>query len=700
MIGKHDAEHGTPYAGILGLSKTIVAGSVAGEFEVIVGRRIVHRKSILRSALARTAACALVLAATVGPALAPVAQGPGAVALVPAAHALGEDGPFTLPADPAALKHTATLGNPGDFNLFLMVSAEDLETLDTDSMRLLSSTESEDARPTNGGKKLSVKGVGKWEITDTRVRFTPENSEAGGSHSVQFSVRSKTGYESAPVTLTVTYPGIPSVSARASEGEKVTVPLALDGTGVDPSSLAFTLEGLPAGSTLVEDGTRLIVPDEGTWALATDDRAQVTFTPRRERLGTQPRPITLEGRDTKYQPVAKGTVTVKTPAIRDVTRAAGYGAPVTFDLASAAANVDPSTLELAPFGGETSYYTSDDGLSVTVADQGTWGLDRNMQTLTFTPLGDKVRDVTPMGVKGKDLDGNTSSVAPMSVGYPQVGARYTAAKWGQVAMFTPLDGSLNVQPYTFAFTERDMPQGTTLSSDRKRMTVPGEGVWEFDPDSRAVAFTPDTVLRSSPHVATFTIESVLASNTTSGTLHAQYASAVPTARDDEALSNSRVNSVTIDVLGNDTPASPGQTFDSSTLVLRSSRATNIEELVAGSGRRLEIPEEGVFEVTSAGGVRFTPANTFVGRTTPIEYTVEDSAGLRTSAHIVIDVEPLVPSTASTSRDAGLSAIFGRLMPSSSATFAVFMTSTALLIFTGIVSLWVGGQMRKDRGVDL
>ena len=175
---------------------------------------------------------------------------------------------------------------------------------------------------------------------------------------------------------------------------------------------------------------------------------------------------------------------------------------------------------------------------------------------------------------------------------------------------------------------------------------------------------------------------------------------MPTARDDEALSNSRVNSVTIDVLGNDTPASPGQTFDSSTLVLRSSRATNIEELVAGSGRRLEIPEEGVFEVTSAGGVRFTPANTFVGRTTPIEYTVEDSAGLRTSAHIVIDVEPLVPSTASTSRDAGLSAIFGRLMPSSSATFAVFMTSTALLIFTGIVSLWVGGQMRKARGVDL
>ena len=104
-------------------------------------------------------------------------------------------------------------------------------------------------------------------------------------------------------------------------------------------------------------------------------------------------------------------------------------------------------------------------------------------------------------------------------------------------------------------------------------------------------------------------------------------------------------------------------------------------------------------MTSAGGVRFTPAATFVGRTTPIEYTVEDASGLRTSAHIVVDVEPLVPGSSSDRREAGLSAIFGRLMPSLSATFAVFATSTALLIFTGIVSLWVGAQMRHDRKGD-
>lgn len=664
-----------------------------------MGRRIVRKESILRRTLARTAACALVLAATVGPALAPVPHAPGAASLVPAAHAVGEDGPFTLPADPSALKHTATLGNPGDFDLFFMVPAEDLETLDTDSMKLLSSTESGDAKPTNGGKKLSLKGVGEWKISDTRVRFTPENPKAGGSHSVQFSVRSKAGYESAPVTLTVTYPGIPSVSARAAEGEKVTIPLAIDGTGVDPATLAFTLEGLPAGSTLVEGGTRLIVPDEGTWVLATDGHPSVTFTPRRERLGAQPRPVTLEGRDQKTHPAARGTVTVNTPSIRDITRAAGYGQPVVFELASATSQVDPSTLKLAPFGGETSYYTSGDGLSVTVADQGTWVLDRSAQTLTFTPLSDRVRDVTPMGVTAADSEGNTSSVAPMNVGYPQVGARYTAVKWGQAAMFTPLDGSLNVQPSTFAFSDHDMPAGTSISADGKAMRVPNEGVWEFDANARTVAFTPDSSLRDSPHVATFTIDSALASNTTSGTLHAQYASAVPTARDDEALSNSRVNSVTIDVLGNDTPASPGQGFGSETLVLHSASATNIQELVAGSGRRLEIPEEGVFEVTSAGGVRFTPAATFVGRTTPIEYTVEDASGLRTSAHIVVDVEPLVPGSSSAQREAGLNAIFGRLMPSSSATFAVFATSTALLIFTGIVSLWVGAQMRHDRKSD-
>lgn len=664
-----------------------------------MGRRIVRKESILRRTLARTAACALVLAATVGPTLAPVPHAPGAASLIPAAHAVGEDGPFTLPTNPNALTQEATLGDEGIFDLFLMVSSDDLATLDSDSMRLLGTADSREAKPTRGGKKLSVEGVGDWTIQDTRVRFTPANPKAGGFHSVQFSVRSKAGYESAPVTLTVTYPGISNVSTRASEGKKVTIPLSLEGTRVKPSSLGFSLEGLPAGSTLVDGGARLIVPDEGTWVLATDGQPNVTFTPRRERLGAQPRPVTVEGTDMKGNSIAPGTVTVNTPSIRDITRAASYGQPVVFELASATSHVDPSTLKLAPFGGETSYYTSGDGLSVTVADQGTWVLNRAAQTLTFTPLSDRVRDVTSMGVTAADSEGNTSSVAPMNVGYPQVGARYTAVKWGQAAMFTPLDGSLNVQPSTFAFSDHDMPAGTSISADRKTMRVPNEGVWAFDANARTVTFTPDSSLRDSPHVATFTIDSALASNTTSGTLHAQYASAVSTARDDEALSNSRVNSVTIDVLGNDTPASPGQGFDSETLVLHSASATNIQELVAGSGRRLEIPEEGVFEVTSAGGVRFTPAATFVGRTTPIEYTVEDASGLRTSAHIVVDVEPLVPGSSSDRREAGLSAIFGRLMPSSSATFAVFATSTALLIFTGIVSLWVGAQMRHDRKGD-
>ena len=66
---------------------------------------------------------------------------------------------------------------------------------------------------------------------------------------------------------------------------------------------------------------------------------------------------------------------------------------------------------------------------------------------------------------------------------------------------------------------------------------------------------------------------------------------------------------------------------------------------------------------------------------------------------MVDVEPLVPGPSSAQREAGLNAILGRLMPSSSATFAVFATSTALLIFTGIVSLWVGAQMRHDRKGD-
>lgn len=613
-----------------------------------------------------------------------------------AREAPDDEGAFTLPLSSTKLQ--VWQGQTATFSLDALLSPSAREDLDMSSAQLSiapssQGTKSSPAKLSADKKTVTIPNRGTWAIEDGAVTYTPEAGKGPAPQSVNLQIRNKEGKLSQPATLVAIYPYAANQTVHAAEGVSTTVDLDLDPELLDTRSVALTLQNMPTGTALADGGKSMVVPGEGTWTVNSSN-GNLKFVPLQDRLGEQPSPVHYTATDKHGRTVGPSLATLKVPVIADVVRSSPYGEGVTFDLGSYAENIDLKTLELVPYSRETDAQISHNGATVNVANQGVWRLDRESGKLYFTPLSATVTDVTPMGVRGRDAKGNLSSVAPVRVGYPQVSSRYRSFTWGSTATFTPLVGSVNVQHQSFKFVGADMPAGTAVTTDGKTMSVPGEGVWSIEPATLDISFVPTKGLKKNPTPATFSVTGLYAGNETRGVLNAQYADAVPAARDDEATTSDPSTPLVIDVLANDTPASASQSLEASTLQLRSALAINIPDLVAGTGTRLVIPDQGTFQVTDAGAVEFVPASGFRGHTKPIDYVVQDSRGFRTTARLVVEVDQRAAGATNSSQDSGVNALLGRLMPSDESTFSMFASITALLCFTGVVSLWVGRRMER------
>src|SRR5690625_7536438 len=104
-----------------------------------------------------------------------------------------------------------------------------------------------------------------------------------------------------------------------------------------------------------------------------------------------------------------------------------------------------------------------------------------------------------------------------------------------------------------------------------------------------------------------------------------------------ALSAAPGESVTVDVLVNDTAGSGAQPLVPESVQLRSLAATNLSELEGGAGSRLVIPGEGTYTVAENGSVSVDPEPDFIGNTTPVEYDVTATAGTPAPATVGVEV---------------------------------------------------------------
>lgn len=649
-----------------------------GERPAGAGARSPRSRTLLARAAALCAAAALALGS-----------------VLPAA-AIGEDGPFEFPAQTQTLRMI-----PGSITRIPLESlieddVEDEVVLDSARLAVpegLDETARSQMQMGEDARSLEVVGEGIWSLLGGDLVYTPADGVDGPSTPIALTIRGDHDTRSHPVELTPELLELEEIGVHGSAAGVSSIPLP--GSVPEGGSARLELAGLPAGSTVLSDGSRATVPDQGVWQLSADG-GTLTHTPASPGLGRQLDPVRYVVEDEDGAVERAGRVSLTVPIISDLDWSAPYGEDIVFVVGEGQQYVDPSTLRLEPLGDRESYRASTDGTRVVVEGQGVWELNRAEATVRFSPESAEVRETAPMGISGGDGEGSTAAMALLSTAYPILRSRTEAGPPEAELSFDMSVGIRDVSSDSLRFDPSAAPEGSEVSDDGTELSVPGEGVWRIDLGSGAVVMTPQEGFTGTAAPVVVTARGVYADNPVEATLQAIITPLVATPRDDEARVVPQ-SSATVDVLGNDTAGSGSQPLVPESVRISSLSATNLGELEDGWGKRLQIPDEGVFTVGGNGAITFAPDADFTGRTTPITYQVVDSEGIPVTASLVVDVDPdLASDSESAPGTSGINSLLVGLLPSSSGTAVVFGTIILLLLFGGVISLWIGVRMEADR----
>ncbi|WP_245822934.1 hypothetical protein [Brachybacterium avium] len=277
------------------------------------------------------------------------------------------------------------------------------------------------------------------------------------------------------------------ITARGSAGEATSIDLP--SSVPDQGSTRLELGDLPSGSTVLTDGSRALVPDQGAWQLAADG-GTITHTPSGPGLGRQLDPVRFVIEDDEGAAEQAGRITLSVPIISDLDWSAPYGQEILFVVGEGQQYVDPATLRLEPLGPSEAHRASEDGTEVTVEGQGTWALDRAAATVRFTPESDDVRETAPMGITGGDGKGHTASTAQLSTAYPILRSQTVAGAPGTVIGIDMSAGSRDISSDSLRFDPAAAPEGAEPSADGAELVVPGEGTWRIDHETGTVVMMP------------------------------------------------------------------------------------------------------------------------------------------------------------------------------------------------------------------
>ena len=612
------------------------------------------------------------------------------------ATALGEDGPFEFPAETDTLRMVPSSITRIPIEALVEDDLEDEVDLGSARFELPEGVDGatraqmslrEDAR------SLEVQGEGTWTLLGERLVFTPLYGVEGPSTPIALTIGGLHEGRSEPLQLTPEMLELEEVSARGSAGEATSI--ELPGDVPDGGSARLELGRLPSGSTVITDGSRATVPDQGTWQLAADG-GTLTHTPSGPDLGRQLDPVRFVIEDDEGAAERAGRVTLSVPIISDLDWSAPYGQDILFVVGEGQQYVDQETLRLQPLGAPEAHRASEDGTEVVVDGQGTWVLDREAATVRFSPESADVHETAPMGITGSDGKGHTASTAQLSTAYPVLRSRTAATTPGTPISIDMSTGSRDVSSDSLRFDPEAAPEGAEPSEDGMELTVPGEGSWRIDPETGEVEMTPAEGFTGASSPVGVLARGVYADNLVHAAVDVVVSPVVATPRDDEGRTAPQ-EPVTVDVLRNDTAGSGDQPLEPESLRISSLAATNLSELDDGSGTRLMVPGEGTFTVGETGTVTFEPVEGFTGRTSPVDYHVLDSAGVPVQATLVIDVDPdLTAGEEPVTQVSGINSLLVGLMPGASGTSVLFGTLVLLLLFGGGISLWIGLRMESDR----
>lgn len=523
---------------------------------------------------------------------------------------------------------------------------------------------------TDGGKTLVVPGEGTWTVRDDgTVRFSPLPSFSGVTAAVGYTVADANGTlapatirvavgsgaiaapdaattpQNTPVTLDILDKDLASDLGNPCDAGETNVPVGCDTGAPVPGSVVFPSAGQPAGAVVSNGGRTITVPGEGVYTLDPGTGA-ATFTPVPTFTGTATS-VVYEQVDS-HGAAASSTITVTvtgvTPIARDDSAMTPYATPVTFDFAGNDEPGDPTApLDIASAVFQASGIPSglaaeirDDGKTLDVAGEGVYSLGANGR-VTFTPADGFSGTTTPVRYTILDENGSSATAALTVIVRPGPSASPDAERTPQNVPVTVdvladdaagqrADGTRGeLDPASVVFTAAGQPAGATIGAGGKTLDVPGQGGYAVGADGR-VTFTPAAAFRGAATPITYAVTDSLG-NTVSSTLTITVDGVDPIARDDSAQTAAGA-SVTIDVLGDDSPGTNGAVLDAATLRIVGAGGALVTELT--------VPGEGVWKVVD-GKIVFTPAPGFSGRTAAITYSVADANGTRVTATVSVSV---------------------------------------------------------------
>ncbi len=550
-------------------------------------------------------------------------------------------------------------------------------SFDPSTVRFEDADQPDGATISDGGKTLTVPDEGVYTIAaDGTVTFTPDPDFFGIATPVTYSVDDQTGTTSSS-TITVEVVQVDPIATDDQASTTFQAPVTLlagtnDTPGVDrPIDQTLTVFTSPDatndGKTLVTDqgtwtvqadGTVLFEPADGFSGLTDFVEYQITDSNGQTDTGTlrvnvRPGPVAVADRGTTLQNV---DVTIS-PLDDDTAGQRPDGTAGQLDAASVV-----FTEADQPVGAEISA----DGKTLTVPGEGVYTVDGE-GVVTFDPEPGFRGEATPITYAVTDQGDNvaTATITITVTGIDPVAnndatktPNNTPAEFNVVTNDRPGDDSAQLDGSSVVFSIDGLPEGTTVSGDGKRLTVPGEGEYLVD-DEGLVTFTPEAGFSGRTTSATYTISDD--NGTTDSAQLFVVVGVAPLARPD-ALSTVQNTPITdVDILGNDlagdqgTPCTePGVPADCDTGTLDAGSVVFPADgqpdgaVVSADGKTLTVDGEGTYSLDSEGRLTFTPEATFSGSASPVTYTVTDSYGQVATGTIQVEVSAVTPVATSDS----------------------------------------------------
>lgn len=462
---------------------------------------------------------------------------------------------------------------------------------------------------------LTVEGEGTWSLASESglITFTPEAGFTTDPSPIRYTIRGL-GKVSRPAPVSVTY--LP-VFSKADDslgnvtGEEVTIRVTDNDSNVNAQSVAIV--GASPNGTLVDQG-------RGTWRVV---NGTITFTPVDGFLG-DPRSISYTVNDVGGNPLPAVPVRLSfSPKLENDESLDNLpGDIVTTNVLEndPSTDIDKQTIAIAG---------ADPSGDLLVDFEGMWSIDERTNEIRFIPDAAFAGDPAPIMYTVRDTDGNTSPPAELVVDYLPVTRvdESLGHPAGSIVTIDVLenDPSNDLDPATVKIAHPSYDEAT------RTLSVPGEGIWSVDPTTGAITSTPQTGVLGEPAPIRYTVEDDDKNVSDPAELIIGFLP-IPVAGDDESRDNRIGDSVTINVLENDT--SPSDIDPTTVKIIGADPESGV----------LKLSQEGSWTVDpETGAITFKPRNRFDENPSPIRYVATDYLGVETApATVTVTYRGVIP----------------------------------------------------------